>query len=225
MNINAETTVYTAGILPLADQDTYYLLFELLSRERQEKVMRLALKEDRFLSVGAGILLRVALADRGVNPDSAVILTGQYGKPYIDGREDIHFSLSHSGSEVMCAVSRFETGCDVEATGRGRTEIADRYFAPSERDYIFSSDNPADAFCRMWVLKESFLKTTGKGLYAPLDSFEIDVCSGKVNVKEAPGEYSFGEFAFAPGYRYACCVRTENAVFRTERIELDEILL
>ena len=54
---------------------------------------------------------------------------------------------------------------DLEEIAEAETvmPIADRFFTPLERDAISLSPSPAEAFCRLWTLRESYVKMTGKG--------------------------------------------------------------
>ena len=43
------------------------------------------------------------------------LVTGQNGKPEIEGHPEIHFNLSHAGELVVCAMSaQYPVGVDVQ---------------------------------------------------------------------------------------------------------------
>lgn len=75
------------------------------------------------------------------------------GKPYFPGRPDIHFSLSHTKTHVLCAISDFPVGVDVETVRPVRQGVAERVCTPDE---LCAFD-----FFELWVLKESFIKLSG----------------------------------------------------------------
>lgn len=75
------------------------------------------------------------------------------GKPYFPDRPDIHFSLSHAKTHVLCAVSDFPVGVDIETVRHVRQGVAERVCVPDE---LCAFD-----FFELWVLKESFLKLSG----------------------------------------------------------------
>ena len=75
------------------------------------------------------------------------------GKPYFPNRPDVHFSLSHSRTHVLCAISEQPIGVDIESE-RHVTERAVRFFASPEELAHF---DPLD----LWVLKESYIKLVG----------------------------------------------------------------
>ena len=78
------------------------------------------------------------------------------GKPYFPARPDIHFSLSHARTHVLCAFSDSAVGADIESP-RLISERAVRFFGSSEELSMF---DPLD----LWVLKESCIKLIGSTL-------------------------------------------------------------
>ena len=75
------------------------------------------------------------------------------GKPFFPSRSDIHFSLSHSKTHVLCALSRRPVGADIESL-RQISERAVNYFCFPDELEVF---DPLD----LWVLKESYIKLIG----------------------------------------------------------------
>jgi len=75
------------------------------------------------------------------------------GKPYFRDRCDIHFSLSHSRTHVLCALSNEPVGADIESP-RQLNERVIRFFCSPEELIMF---DPLD----LWVLKESYIKLVG----------------------------------------------------------------
>lgn len=75
------------------------------------------------------------------------------GKPFFPDRPEIHFSLSHSRTHVLCAVSPAPVGVDIESP-RDISARAVNYFSSPYEQELFE---PLD----LWVLKESFIKLIG----------------------------------------------------------------
>ena len=92
----------------LTEEGTYYL-----PRWRRRRMERLHYAPAREASLGAGLLWRYAVEKHGVEPEEPVRFL-QAGKPVFARREDLHFSLSHSGPYAMCAISDHEIGADVQ---------------------------------------------------------------------------------------------------------------
>jgi len=75
------------------------------------------------------------------------------GKPYFPDRPDIHFSLSHARTHVLCAISREPVGCDIESPRKISERAMDFFCSPGEMALF----DPLD----LWVLKESYVKLFG----------------------------------------------------------------
>ena len=81
-----------------------------------------------------------------------------------------------AGDIVACAVcDAGEIGVDVEFARRERDveAIARRYFCREEAEWV--GGQPEDRFYMLWVLKEAWLKATGKGLAGGLDRLRCRV--------------------------------------------------
>ena len=71
-----------------------------------------------------------------------------------------------------------------------------------------------DAFYKLWTLKESFVKSTGRGLDLPLRSFRVDIrrMPPRLECDEIDGTFSLFLPAFSdPDYRLAVCVEQAGA--------------
>jgi 4'-phosphopantetheinyl transferase len=167
------TKLYLASTKALRDEARFARLLETVPDQRREKVLAFRPDSARRLSLGAGLLLKLALAADGLKADE--IRVTEYGKPYFPALPDFHFSLSHSGERVLCAVSALPVGCDIEKLGRDTASLARRFFHPKERDWLFSlpEEEQGAAFFQIWTGKESFIKAIGLGLSQPLDSFAM----------------------------------------------------
>ena len=121
---------------------------------------------DRRGSLEARLLLCDALKRRGA-AFPAIISRDPLGKPRLEN-SDMFFSLSHSGDYACCAVSDAPVGVDIQRVGADRSKVAGRVFSESENAFLAALPDGvrADAFYRLWVLKESLVKATGKGVAA-----------------------------------------------------------
>ena len=198
------TISYCSNISALDDPDVFRNAYGTVSSYRRKRIDSMASLEDKKRSMGAEILLRMALGDIGIKLRE--IRCEIYGKPFLID-SDVHFSLSHSGNRVMCSISDGDVGCDVERIRPMDLRIARRFFSNKEYMTISSAkEQDNDMFLRLWTLKESFLKTTGMGMRLPLDSFTILIgkeVAVEQNVDDR--EYHFREFDMGDGYHYACC--------------------
>jgi 4'-phosphopantetheinyl transferase len=134
---------------------------------------------------------------------------GKYGKPYLP-EAGLFFNLSHSGEYVMAAVSEYETGCDIEKISHSYEAVARRFFQKHEYEQLQSLQGTErdELFYRFWVLKESYMKVTGKGICLGPETFGFDLLHGQI-IFNGPGEgdeYSFREYSGPQGYRSAVCI-------------------
>lgn len=122
-------------------------------------------------------LRRVLASYLDVSPEQIRLRYEGQGKPSLDHRSDLEFSLAHTRNSVAIAVARGRSvGIDLE-TLRNDVDfelIANNYFCNAEIDEIFSAGpDVADTFFRYWTAKESYLKAIGTGLTVALNSFEV----------------------------------------------------
>ena len=207
--------VYIAKITPLLIEENYRAYYRKIPAWRQEKADKLRFKEDKARSVGAWILWE-KIKKAGQVPQEAV------------------FNLSHSGDYVLCSIDTdaregVQLGCDIEKVQKARMELAKRFFCRSEYEDIFRCDSKearAEKFCRYWVLKESFMKATRKGMALKMSSFEI-LLSNPPRLIKKPEEfeetYYYCEYPLEGfPYRIAVCSNDSELDSRIQ-MELKEI--
>jgi hypothetical protein len=77
------------------------------------------------------------------------------GKPFLLGDPEYHFSISHSKTHVLCAISNYPVGVDTEAHRTIRPTVIERLASPEELSGL--------SFFDIWVLRESLFKLLGEG--------------------------------------------------------------
>jgi phosphopantetheinyl transferase len=111
-----------------------------------------------------------SIRDRPIHVESG-------GRPFFaDHHAD--FSISHSHRMVAAAFSDGgvvggpprRVGCDVQRRlpFLSQDEISERFFHPLERRYMAFPQDPGERalrFCRLWVLKEAYLKMKGLSVF------------------------------------------------------------
>ncbi|MCL2046381.1 MAG: 4'-phosphopantetheinyl transferase superfamily protein [Oscillospiraceae bacterium] len=100
------------------------------------------------------------------------------GKPYFPDRLDIHFSLSHSKSHVLCALSDMAIGVDIE-TARQVSDRALSFFSTAQERELF---DPLD----LWVLKESYIKLLG-GTLPMVKTLHFSMAKGEIIPPDSRG--------------------------------------
>ena len=208
-------SVYETDTAPLCDDELFERLILEVKPSRRKKIEKLRRKRDKRLSLAAGLLLKKALADHGIDYDEVIITVDENGKPSIPG-SGLHFNLSHSDEKVLCAVSDRPVGCDVEKIEEIDIKIAKRFFAEEEYKIIAVSDDSQTEFYRIWTMKESFSKAIGLGLKLPLDSFTFE--DGRVLQDAAPETYYVKVSVTDDGYCRAVCSEYDEPCVITEYI-------
>ena len=134
------------------------------------------------------------------------------GKPYLTAAPDVHFSLSHSGAWVVCAVSDHPVGVDIQQCRSFKPNIADRFFHPDEVQYL-SALPPAEretAFYTLWTLKESYVKADGRGLRL-LRQFCVNIATQPPKITVGTPCSLFTPDFPDPAYKLGVCVQEEHA--------------
>ncbi len=216
------TRVYIADISALKETPVFERFLGQVPEYRQKKAMSFKFPKGKMQSLGVGLLLQMACRDAGFEGADNHIAYGENGKPYLADFPEVHFNLSHSGERVMCVISPFEVGCDVEIIKGDRGKLAERFFKPEESAWIkhFETlETQSEAFYRLWTLKECYMKVTGRGLSLMPDMFALhmDELENVTLFHEGKRpEYSFREIDLHDGYRYAYCIKNDGFIAPSE---------
>ncbi len=164
---------------------------DLVSPRRREKIMRFANIADQRQSLGVELLLKKATG----RTDYALT---ENGKPFFsDGR--VFFSLAHCGNYAVCAVSETDIGVDIELERNNSARLAQRFFSSEEAEMVANSHSPDEEFCRLWTLKESYIKAADLHL-SDMSSF---------SVAHGVDGYCFENLKFGE-YTISCCAKTQD---------------
>ena len=203
--------------------------YAAVTESRRLLVDRMRRAEDRCRSLAAGLLLRRAVLDAGLDPSCLERLKeGANGKPYLPGAP-FFFSLSHSGPWAVCAVYGGEVGIDIEAAVSLSEAVKKRIFTEKERVFMQSPQageiagrmpgvrtgeknrENAAGIC-LWTVKESYLKMKGAGLSVDPVSVEAApealTASGaefSVSCGKWPGEVSHAALVWCEGVPITVC--------------------
>ena len=146
--------------------------FSMASEKRKDKIRSYKNEMTARLSLGAGVLLRIAMDKNGVSDDQ--IMVGEHGKPYFSG-EGFYFNLSHSGEFVFCVYDNYPVGIDLQKVKNEIPKHTKKILAEEEREYLFSLNEKerVSAFYSIWADKESVIKWDGRGLRLPLQTISF----------------------------------------------------
>lgn len=188
---------WIADVTPLYESRFYEKYYNCLPDFRKKKADALRSLEMKTQSVGVWCLWQKIRKEHELADDTS-------------------FNLSHSGTFVMCAAElsgrQERVGCDLEKIGRMKENIAGRFFCREEYEAILAEkteEGRTELFYRYWVLKESFMKATGKGMALPVDAFCIRMGQPPVLIRqpgEFPENYHYMEYEVKGlPYRMAVC--------------------
>ena len=174
----------------LKDEEVFFKFYEKMPKERKKKIDALKPEGSKRLCLGAGILLDKAVREylatdcskKLPSPSDYEIATAPQGKPYIKGLSDFSFNLSHSGDMAVIAVSDREVGVDIQKLKHFKDSLVEHVFNIEDKKLakelvaelsgtgLTAGDAQHDdisfdqVYTRMWAMKESVMKYTGKGL-------------------------------------------------------------
>lgn len=188
----------TFDVAPLMNFNQIATSVALLPTELARRVMRSADPEERARRAGAYMLLERMIrrhtedfrttVEELVKPEYGAFFDSRnaleavrydsYGKPYMEGREHVTFSLSHSHKMAACVLNIAPVGQTAAPVGIDlQREVSDtecavrvssRYFSEGEKHMLAEcAEDPAAyrwLFTRIWTRKEAILKYLGVGL-------------------------------------------------------------
>ncbi|KAF6692320.1 4'-phosphopantetheinyl transferase superfamily protein [Bacillus cereus] len=149
-----------------------------------------------------------------INNEEIRFKYNEYGKPFVENFSDFHFNLSHSGEWVVCTTANFNVGIDIEKVSEIEAlKLAKEFFSADEFYDIsnMNSDEQINYFYDLWTLKESYIKTIGKGLYTQLNSFSIKKESrALILYKNIPKNFYFKQYNIDPNYKLSACATRDE---------------
>lgn len=138
--------------------------YQQMQPERREKCKRLKKETAQKLCIATDHLARTGLAEfLGKDTNEIEILISPSGKPYLAGNP-AYFSISHSGTMAVCAVSKHPIGIDIEEIRPVMTEARERICTPLEWTYLQEAPDDEARILRfffLWTRKEAVFKVVG----------------------------------------------------------------
>ena len=108
-------------------------------------------------------LAQVLKTEYGISPLPELART-DLGKPFFPALPHIQFSISHSKSIILCAVSAKPVGVDIEDIRPRRESLPQYALTEGEFSRYQSLGGDWPAFYTLWTRKEAWCKYTGQGL-------------------------------------------------------------
>lgn len=158
---------------------------------------------------------------------------GPSGKPYLRNNPGLNFNLSYSQNIAMIAVSRQrEVGIDIQAIAQVTSpeSVAQLAFSPAEISYLLSLNvaERQQAFTKIWVCKEAYIKALGTGFSRLTHTFTVspqlgatDTLSHDANNELATKEWRLMEIKAPDNYCAALAVAGRDWHYIGIESELD----
>lgn len=160
----------------------------IITPERKARALRFRRLVDQDKGMAAGMLELYALwKEFGISRQEALenrLCRSEQGKPYLSGRPDVQYNISHSGAWIVCGTGSAPLGIDVEQSSKYSERVVKRFFHPQEVEEILAvtKECRGDIFAEYWTMKESFMKLCGTGFAMPLSSFATERETGRIQV-------------------------------------------
>ena len=138
-------------------------MLPLVPETRRSQAMAFKHTFGRFASLKSYLMLASLLKDT-FGLERVEMAVGEHGKPYLAGRPDIHFNISHCKNAIAVAVSDRPVGIDAESLRSFSDSLLDKTMNPAEKALILSSPKPDEAFISYWTRKEAVFKLMGTGI-------------------------------------------------------------
>ena len=197
-----------------------------LSEKEATRAASFHFTKDRNRWIVAHGVLRLLLARyTGADPHLIDFDVNAYGKPSLASPVlpiPLQFNLSHSRDLVLYAFTyNSQVGIDVEykRADIDYDALARVSFSSNEQAILHSLPNHLkhDAFYNCWTRKEAYIKARGKGIYIPLDQFDVSFLPGEpaalLDSREDPQEptrWTLQELIPAPDYAAALAVESSD---------------
>jgi 4'-phosphopantetheinyl transferase len=133
--------------------------------------------QSRFIAA-RGILRQLLGNYLKVSPRSLTFTYSDRGKPQLANHPSLQFNISHSQEYALFGFTlNHLIGVDIEHQRPmpDALKIAQRFFSAREYQMLeeVAIEQQSKLFFQLWTAKESYLKATGTGLSASLDSVEV----------------------------------------------------
>ncbi|MEA3303758.1 MAG: 4'-phosphopantetheinyl transferase superfamily protein [Pseudomonadota bacterium] len=142
----------------------------LLDASERQRSLKMAPQRRSEFTIGRTLLRRVLAHYLDLQPEKINISIDSNGKPSLASpQQQLHFSLAHSGHQLMIAFARSPVGLDLETPRpvKNFLKIAERLFQPEEiwRLEAIAEHQRQQYFYHLWTTYEAAQKMHGEGLF------------------------------------------------------------
>ena len=202
-----------AYFIKITKKDTYRDLhpyLPLLGKVIQHRITRYKKPIDYWRSLLGHLSTKIIIRDTyGIPISKQRHSVTNYGQPFIQSKQEIHYSISHSGSWVTSAVANIPIGIDIEAIGKHVNSIITNFLTKNELQYINTFQQPdiVSKATQLWTLKESYSKGLGTGLSEGFNTLELTPSNGSFKIAKngTPVPAHFHSITSLPNHHFSLC--------------------
>lgn len=144
-------------------ESDYNTCLSLMEKERRDYINSCTNDKGRKASIFGEWIAKTLIAEKsGCDIKDIHIYRDSKGKPYTD-KENIYFSISHSGEYVCVAIDTSPIGIDIEIIREINLNITKKVCNHSDMLFLNSGDKNLNFF-KIWTAKEAYFKMTGTGI-------------------------------------------------------------
>ena len=221
--------IYAVKLDKDIEHSMYMKVLSTISTEKRRKIDRYKKKEDAQRSLIGELLVRYILCNKfNLLNEDIVFFEDNYGKPYIHPKFNLNFNISHSAEWIVCAISEYPVGIDIEKILPIEFSIANHFFSMEEYNALISQDEGKKLtyFYQLWCAKESYIKAVGKGLSISLDSFTINIYNNLYSIKHNSenSKLYIKECEIDSNYVLVVCSQIEKEINHVQNVHLQSLL-
>lgn len=209
-------------------------MFVSLDQGRQEKIENCRHDRDKTRSLCAGALLLLGIVEWDKTEGNVPLLQteaakvnwevvqeyfkaegkdasctfGKNGKPYFIHYPQIHFNLSHSGDFVLAAFDSVPVGVDIQIHRKIKDSTARHFLHREELAEILTvtkEEEREELLCRLWAIKESYIKLTGEGMKKPMKDILVNRLKGLIEDRNGESVAGYKEKIWNGTYYISVC--------------------
>ncbi|UJP66883.1 4'-phosphopantetheinyl transferase family protein [Mongoliitalea daihaiensis] len=158
------------------DFSSFEVYYDLIKEEDWLAIRKYRHEEDQQIRIISTLFPKLLIgAYLNESPCKISFFTNEFGKPLLQNDPSFFFNIAHNRSYFMLICGPKPCGVDVEKQKQIPLEryFLEDIFHPDELAYIERGPQREDAFFKLWVLKEAYLKRLGTGIQEKLHDISI----------------------------------------------------
>lgn len=187
-----EVNIYACNINSIeTDGNLDESIFE---KKRLNRIIKCKNEVEKKRLICTGIFLNKVLSSFDVSVEK--IEYSDTGKPFIKGRNDLFFNISHSNDWIIIAVSGSEIGADIQAYRDINEALVKRITTNNEYELV-KDLSPV----LLWSIKESYSKLIGTGIGMDFKDISFEIFNDDISYYYNGKFSAFGKRIFiSDGY-------------------------